>query len=272
MKWFFLFFILLSQIACPAQTPAGFTWVNLESDKTTMTAVRHALNGKSLTAIREVGVEDGFALVMTATREKDAPTPDYDLWSIYSISLATGKAQILVSGYSVKTLDWIGPGAQELVISYYDCWECEPATLFTSLHFRKSSGWSARWPNKTKDANYPHPGAVVFVSDAGAPYDDDEVDQVFSVVAQPNDGFAAGYWSHSRNTKTGKIEDTVSRLSVNPTTGADRYEELHGPAAEQWKHMICSTTSLVVNLGGGQDSKACRAVLHSAGAQKPAGK
>ena len=90
-----------------ADVPPGFSWVNLESDKTTMALVRRALHDPSVSAIREVGVEDGFALVMTAYREAGAPTPDYDRWSIYNVSLKTGMSKVLVSGYGVTLLDWI---------------------------------------------------------------------------------------------------------------------------------------------------------------------
>ena len=76
--------LLFAQIS-RADMPTGFSWVNLESDTTTMATVRHALHGTSISSIREVGVKDGFALVMTASREADAPTPDYDMWSIYNI-------------------------------------------------------------------------------------------------------------------------------------------------------------------------------------------
>jgi hypothetical protein len=71
-------FLLLAPFS-HADTPPGFFWTNLETDKTTMTEVRHALHDASITAIREVGVEEGFALVMTTSRKAGAPTPDYDL-------------------------------------------------------------------------------------------------------------------------------------------------------------------------------------------------
>jgi len=166
-----------------ADVPAGFSWVNIESDKTTMTAVRHALHDPSITAIREVGVEDGFALVMAASRESGAPTPDYDRWSIYNVSLKTGMSQVLVSGYGVRLIDWIGASQDELAITYYDCWECEAATIFTTIYLKKDVGWGARWSNKTKDSAYPQPGAVVLMTDIGE--DDEEVELVFAVVAQP---------------------------------------------------------------------------------------
>src|ERR1039457_7458764 len=53
-----LFFTQISH----AEMPAGFSWVNLESDKTTMATVRNALHDTSITSIREVGVKDGTRL------------------------------------------------------------------------------------------------------------------------------------------------------------------------------------------------------------------
>jgi hypothetical protein len=73
-----------------------------------MSAVRHGLHDTSITAIREVGLQGGFALVMTASREADASTPDNDRWTIYNVSLKTGTSLKLVSGYGVKILNWIG--------------------------------------------------------------------------------------------------------------------------------------------------------------------
>ena len=183
--------LLLAQFG-RTEAQVAFSWVNLESDKVTMAVVRRALHDTSISAIREVGVEGGFALVMTASRETGAPTPDYDRWSIYNISLKTGKSQMLVSGYGVKLLDWIGSAKSELAITYYDCWECEAATIFTTLRFTTDAGWRARWSNTTQDSAYPQPGLVVSMTDVGDPFDDDDVQQVFAVVTQSNNGFAVG--------------------------------------------------------------------------------
>jgi hypothetical protein len=254
--------LLLAKLSL-ADVPAGFSWVNLESDKATMTVVRHALHDTSISAIREVGLEDGFALVMTASREAGAPTPDYDRWSIYNISITTGKSRVLVSGYGVKLVDWIGVAKDELAITYYDCWECEAATLFTTLHFKKGSGWTARWSNKTQDAAFPQPGAVVLMTDVGEPYDDSDVEQVFAVVAQPNDGFAVGSWVRSHNPKSGKSDDDVERYSIDPNTKEDHVEKLNGNAALSWERRICTESSILIQPSTGQNSKACRGVART---------
>jgi hypothetical protein len=258
------FSILLScfPIFSPAIAPQGFSWINLESDKETMAAVRRALRNPAITAFREVGVRDGFALVMAVSRDSDAPTPDYDQWSIYNVSLATGKSRKLVSGYGVKLLDWIGSEASELAITYYDCWECEAATLFTTLHFVQGTGWRARWlSEKQKDSEYPHPGAVVFISDAGEPYEENvEVEQVFGVLTTDN-RISAASWYHSRNAKTGKIEDQVARYWVDQATGRDQVKELHGQEAQQLQSAICNAKLLMTPPSIGQKSSACIAIL-----------
>jgi hypothetical protein len=255
-------FLLLARVS-QADLPHGFSWVNIETDKAIMAKVRHVLHGTSISVIREVGVEDGFALVMTASREAGAPTPDYDQWSIYNIVLDTGKSQLLISGYGVKLLDWIGPAKNELAVTYYDCWECEAATLFTTLHFTKGSGWSARWPQEKQNAENPQPGAVALMTDVGDPYDGDDVDQVFAVVSGPRDSFAVGSWTHSRNTKTGKIDDGVERYSIDFATGRDRVEKLGGQAALNWERRICASTNIIVQPSIGQASKACREILRT---------
>ena len=241
-----------------AQMPTGFSWVNMESDKTTMTAVRRALHDQTVTSIREVGMKGPFALVMTASREKDAPLPDYDRWTIYNVELRTGRAEILVGGYGVKLQNWLG---MELAITYYDCWECEAATLFTTLHFKDNTGWQARWSNKTQDTDYPQPGAVVQLTDVGDPYDDDVVDQVFAVVALSGSRFAVGNWTHSRNTKNGKIDDSIKRYSIEPVTQQDRIEQLFGQAALDWEREICNPSSVLIQLSNGQDSEACQKIV-----------
>jgi hypothetical protein len=254
--------LLLARLSL-ADVPAGFTWVNLESDKATMTLVRHALQDDSISAIREVGVEDDFALVMTASREAGAPTTDYDRWSIYNISLTTGKSRVLVSGYGVKMLDWIGVAKDELAITYYDCWECEAATLFTTLHFKKASGWTARWSNKTLDTAFPQPGAVALMADVGESDDDSDVEQVFAVVAQPNGGFAVGSWVRSHNSKSGKSDDDVERYSIDPNRKEDHVERLNGNAALSWERQICTESSILIQPSTGQHSKACRGAVRS---------
>lgn len=138
-----------------ADTPSGFSWVDLEAEQATVRAVREALRGVHFSAIREIGVEHGYALVMITSREPGASTPDYDEWYVYDVSLKTRAKKLILFGYGVRLLDWIGRGQSELAITYYDCWECEAASVFTTFHFVPGHGWYARWPNKTAKSEYP---------------------------------------------------------------------------------------------------------------------
>jgi hypothetical protein len=254
--------VILAAEVLPANVSEGFSWVSIETDQSTMAVVRRAVNDASITAIREVGVKGGFAIVMAVSREEGAPTPDYDLWSIYNVSMTTGTAQILVSGYGVKLLDWIGRSSDELAITYYSCWECEATTIFTTLHFKPGVGWGARWLNKGQDVRYPQPGAVALSTDIGEPYDDrEDVDQVFAVVTLPNNDFAVGYWLHSRNSNAGKPEDDVERYSIDSPSGKDSVETLVGPKARAWERQLCTRSDILPTLSSGQNTKACRSVV-----------
>jgi hypothetical protein len=255
-------FLLLFAQSSHAQLPSNFSWINLESDKKTMPIVRQALHNHHITAIREVGVKDGFALVMTTSRQPDEPTPDYDSWEIYSINLSTEKSRELFGGYGFKLLEWIGPGNEELALSYSSCWACESATLLTTIHLVPGYGWRARWPNNPLNSASPAlPGAVVDIGDMGMPYDENDVDQIYAFVKQPDNRFAIGTWIYSRNTVTGKIEQDVERYSIDPKTGNDRTEKLSGQAALDWKRVICNRDNILTQASSGQDSRTCHKIM-----------
>ena len=253
--------LLLTKLSY-AQHPANFTWINIESDEKVMPLIRRALHDPKITAIREVGVEDGYALVMTVSHDKDDPTPDYDSWTIYNVALSSGKSRILANGYGVKLLDWIPPSGSELAVTYYSCWGCEGALIFTTLHFAKGVGWRARWPDKPDNANSPQPGAVLYYDDDGNL--DDSSEQIYGIVKQPNNSFAVGSWMHSRSDATSKFDDTVECYSIDLTTGQGRKETLTGPAARAWQREICTQSNILIEPSAGQDSKSCRSILKPA--------
>ena len=72
-----------------------------------MSEIEQALKNENYTAIREIGVADGFALVMTVQRESEQATPDGDQWSVYSVSTKDWKARTLLTGYNLLIKDWI---------------------------------------------------------------------------------------------------------------------------------------------------------------------
>ena len=245
----------------PAQMPPGFSWVNLESNTSVMATVRGALHDPSMTALREVGIEGNFALVMTASRSSGESTADADAWTVYSISLTSGQKNVLLRGYRLQMLQWIGPGAAELAITYDSCSGCEPLVLFTTLRMDPNVGWMARWPGEGLTDSSPQPGAGVVAGGVGEPYDDDEVSQVFGLIVQKSGQFAAGSWVRTRHERTRKIEDYVVRYSVDPMTAGDRVERLHGVSAVSWEREICTPSEFLIAPSLGQDSAACRNVI-----------
>ena len=254
-------------ISAPAQgqMPAGFHWVDFKHESVTVQKVEQALKAEEYTAIREIGVSGGFALVMAIRREFDQSVPEGDQWSVYSVSTKSGQVDTLLIGYSLQIKGWISfrsRDEQDLGIVYLHCWECEPASLFTAFHYDPRNGWRARWANKE---NVKQPGITFRVTDVGDPYTNEDVDQVFAVLA-PKDGVASvGTWYHSRDLATGKLSDGVARFSVDPSTGKDRSDDLTGSEAKEWELKLCKAADSSWGLAIGQSSRACKQMLSTRG-------
>ena len=189
-----LLVLLLVSATAHSQLPPGFRWVDFKNDASIVSKVEQALKAENYTAIREIGLADGFALVMTVDRESVQATPAGDEWYIYSVSTRDWKARPLLTGYNLQIKDWISLQSrdkQDLGIVYMDCWECEPASLFTALHYDHREGWRARWANE-KDPH--HPGIAFLITDVGDPYTNEDVDQVFAVLTSENGVATIGTW------------------------------------------------------------------------------
>jgi hypothetical protein len=250
-----------------AQLPAGFSWVNLESNAPVMAKVRNAFGGESITAIREVGVEGDFALVVTASRQGGV-VPAGDEWRVYSISLQSGRKQLLVRGYRLEMLEWLGAGNRELAITYDSCYGCEPEMMFTTLHLDGRLGWAARWKVEGLTDSSPQPGVGVVADLVADPDDFEDVTQVFGLIVEQSGGFAAGSWVRTRNLKTGKVTDQVERFTVDPATEGNRVEHLVGDAAVRWERALCKPSKPSQYLSApslGQDSAACHEVVGADG-------
>jgi len=256
---------LLMCIGADGQTPADFHWVNFKTEAATVSNVERTLKGEEYSAIREIGVTDRFALVLTVQREAGQTTFDGDMWRVYSISIKTWNVQTLLTGYRLQVKDWINFDARtsrDLGLVYMDCWECEATTVFTALHYDSSKGWRARWPNE-KDPN--HPGITMLITDVGDPYTNEEVDQTFRVIAPANDVSTVGTWYHSKDLSTGKISETVTKFWIDKATGKEKTAELTGEEARAWKLSLCKAGSAAYGLSQGQSSRACRSLTRAKG-------
>lgn len=244
-----------------SQMPDGFHWVDFKKEVSTVSDVEQALKTENYTAIREIGLSDGFALVLAVWREPGQATPEGDQWLVYSVSTKDWKAQTLLSGYNLQIRDWITfqkNTKPDIAIVYLDCRECEPGSLFTALHYDSHDGWRARWVNE-KDSD--HPGIPFLITDVGDPYTNEDVDQVFAVFT-PSEGVASvGTWYHSRDLGTGKVSDTVTRYSIDTPNGKDNESVLTGQAPSKWILQLCKADGSSAALLGGQSTASCRKAL-----------
>ncbi len=258
-----LMLILLLRLSAESQVPDGFRWVDLRREVSTVANIANALKGENYTAIREIGVWGEFALVMTAWRESGQATPLGDEWAVYSVSQRDWNAKELISGYNLEIKDWISfqsNGTQDLGVVYMDCWECEPGSLFTALHYDPREGWRARWTND-KDPN--HPGIVFLITDVGDPYTNEDVDQVFALITPPDGVASVGTWYYSKDLSTGKISDAATKFSVDQATGKDKAISLSGPAAKTWELKLCEAAYSPFGLSQGQSSRACKRITRA---------
>jgi hypothetical protein len=252
------FFLLISEMA-QSQMPSGFHWIDFKQEVSTVSKIEQALKAENYTAIREIGISVGFALVITVRREPGQATPDGDQWVVYSVSTDTMEVKTLLNGYNLQIKDWTkfeSPQRPDLSVAYTGCWECEPGSLFTAIHYEPRRGWRARWPNE-KDIS--HPGIPFLITDVGDSYTDEDVDQVFAVLA-PLEGVATGgTWYRSRDLPTGKVTEIVSKFYVDPVSGKDKSVELEGSEVAKWKLRLCKAPDAQFAIG--QTSKACKRVL-----------
>jgi len=260
---------LLASVSAHSQTPVRFRWVNFKQEASTISKIEQALTGEDYTAIREIGMADSFALVMTIKRDSDQNLFYGDAWRVYNVSTKTWNIQTLLVGYNLQVKDWIKfqtRASEDLGVVYMDCWECEPASLFTALHYDPHKGWRARWANE-KDAN--HPGITTLVTDVGDPYTNEDVDQVFAVLA-PRDGVATvGTWYHSRDLSSGKISETATKFWVDQSTGGDRSVDLAGTEAKTWELRLCKPATSPSGLSQGQSSRSCKGIVSPRGKGSP---
>lgn len=240
--------------------------MDIESEVAVMDKVRAALHGRSVRAYREAGVKDGYALVFASERKKGVNPPVDDYWSVYSVALDTGKADLLIGGFQFGFHSWIGRAAGELPLEYVFCIEeCEGGALFTTLHLQPKVGWRARWgSNNEYEKGQPIPGIRM---DCGEPTGGQEVfPPVFAVFNLGNDGYQVGRWCriiYTSGPAAGKVSatitDEVMRYSVDAATGKEKEEKLTGAAARDWKSHLCQTVPVAAEISSGRNSKLCQA-------------
>lgn len=256
-------------LAASGQLPETFHWVDFKQDTEEVVRITRALTPIEYTAIREIGITGDSALVFTTSRDSEQDTPAGDGWDIYSLSMKNGQSRKIMGGYKVEVKGWFrfsAGGMADLAITYLNCWECEPTSMFTALHYDPDGGWRARWLDK-KYTNYP--GMSFLDEEASEPYTDYRVDQVFAVFAPENGLASAGTWYRSTNLTTGRVTAEAYKYFVDPITLKDKALKLNGLEAQSWARRICSWSGPFPGFGDGQDSASCKLILRKAKLRKP---
>jgi len=240
------------------KTPEGYRWVNLQNEGDVMARVNHALASERLGRIRKIGVIGDSALVFAADRD------DENSWTVYDVALRTSHARKLLGGFQLKIFGWcpfVPRAPADLAVTFLDCDECEPATMFTAFHYDRNAGWQVRWPASRKDQT---PGVLLLLTDVGDPYTDETVDQVWAPVAtSPGGGpVSIGTWYHARDKKTGKVTSVAMKFWIDPVSHEEKSVALEGSKAMIWEQTICRATNVELpGFAHGQRSQSCKAVL-----------
>jgi hypothetical protein len=255
-RWAVALFAAMTFAPFPAtaQAPDAFRWIDFHSpnDQDVVNWVTRALATQKWTAIREIGLQYDQALVITTLRNSPQATPNHDVFSIWSVSMANRALTHIIDGTNLRLVDWlllnVGQG-RELGLLYDDCSDCEATTYFTTLHYDlRQHTWGARWLQGS--------GKTIPVWTAKVPLGVTQ-SQVFAVVAEDNGRETLGTWTYLDYRKQKPSEDLVYRYDVDSLTDREQNSQLFGRDAASMKERLCRGQNLVPGLSRGQDSLLC---------------
>jgi hypothetical protein len=235
------------------QSPDNFHWIDFHSqqDQSTIVWVTNSLASEKWTAIREIGVQYDAALVVTTLRKTPQTPPSFDSFSIWTVSLTSHEAKLLVTGANLRILDWMLFAVgwpRDLAALYDDCNDCVASTFFTAFYYdQRQHGWAARWLRGSQ---------AIPLSTASAPQGVTAT-QAYAVLADDNGHEIIGTWNHLDYGQQKPLQDFVYLYDVDPANYTERTQLLAGKAAEALKRRICSGADAVTGLEAGQNSVLC---------------
>ena len=240
-----------------AQVPVldGFSWLDLKSDTDKVAAVTKALEQQKYTALREIAVADDAALVITTTRDNPQAQPEFDHYTVYSVSLKDGSVQQLLTASKLRLLDWerfTRDGQSELLATYDDCTNCMATTFLTAFYIDpKTKLWNARWKREKS-------GAPLVAQNAGA----GEQEHIYALLAGSDGRVVLGTWQHyQQQNKGAQSSDYLFEYLVDPFNGEEFSRPLQGSDAKAMKFRLCQGGDQILGIAGGQNSSVCPLVL-----------
>lgn len=235
------------------QSPDNFHWVDFHSqqDQSTVVWVINSLASQKWTAIREIGVQYDAALVVTALRKTPQTPPALDMFSIWTVSLTSHEAKLLLSGANLRILDWMlfATGwPRDLAALYDDCNDCVASTFFTAFYYdQRQHGWAARWMRGSQ---------AIPLSTASSPQGVTTT-QAYAALADDNGHEIIGVWNHFDYGQQKPPQDYVYLYDVDPANYTERTQLIAGKASDALKRRICSGADAVTGLEAGQNSALC---------------
>jgi hypothetical protein len=228
--------------------------------------VTNSLASQKWTAIREIGVQYDAALVVTTLRKTPQTPPALDTFTIWTVSLTSHEAKLLLTGANLRILDWMLFAVgwpRDLAALYDDCNDCVASTFFTAFYYdQRQHGWAARWLRGSQ---------AIPLSTASAPQGVTTT-QAYAVMADDNGHEIIGSWNHFDYGQQKPPQDYVYLYDVDPANYTERTQLIAGKAADALKRRICSGSDAVTGLEAGQNSALCApfssGVPHKAG-RKP---
>jgi hypothetical protein len=248
-------FSLFVSATAQAQVIDGFAWVDLKTDTQTVTKVTTFLANKPYTAIREIGIVNQQALVITTLRKDPTAQPGNDTFTAYGVSLKDGSVEELLDGTSLKYIDWqkfYDYDSPELLATYDDCSQCKATTFLTAFFIdRKTRRWGARWRRELA-------GAPLYSSASGKS-DGSTRNYVYALFINVDQRVVLDTWvSYPEQKKSSRGGEYLFEYRIDPLSDQGTSRPLTGRDILPVKQRLCRGEETVFGIAGGQDSAPCK--------------
>jgi hypothetical protein len=235
-----------------AQVIDGFAWVDLKADTKTVDRVNYLLQGKTYTAIREIGLVGQQALVITSHRKDPIANPMNDSFTAYGVSLHDGMVEELLDGTNLKYIDWqkfYDYDTPELVATYNDCSQCQATTFLTAFYIdRRTRRWGARWRREVA-------GAPLYSADPTKDY-------VYALFMNVDQKVVLDTWvSYPEQKRSSRGGEFLYEYRIDVPSDQGTSRPLGGRDVLPVKQRLCAGQDVVFGIAGGQDSEACKDLL-----------
>lgn len=228
-----------SVIAMLAQ--GGIQWIDTKADHATMSLIQQSLRDQHFAHVAKVAKLNNHLLVMTYKVNNLDPSANGNIWNFYDVQAPNGQQHLLLGNvYEPHFSFGLGPNREEIALSYYDCFACEPGTHLSIFHFKPESGWVTRWSSSHKDKDHPasYFSLMEYYEEDG-PSDDAYAHALF----QPFGNYTLLVWESSHYYHSRKITDRFYLESIDPALVGEVARRAMPDEIPKFVQMLCTTNS-----------------------------